>query len=42
MRTSILKVLYFHVAPTQEKFRHKVTVSVEKGNITFKFSSKNL
>ena len=29
------------LAPTQETFRHKVTVSEEKGNITFRFSSKN-
>ena len=35
-------MLYLHIVPTQETFRHKVTVSVEKGNITFRFSSKNL
>ena len=27
-------MLYLHIAPTQETFRHKVTVSVEKRNIT--------
>ena len=36
------KVLYLHIVPTQETFSHKVTVSVEKEYITFRFSSKNL
>ena len=43
IRTSIFKsaVFAYTVTPTQETFRHKVTVSVEIRNITFKFSSKN-
>ena len=41
-RTSIFKSAVFAYSSYSRTFRHKVTVSVEKGNIAFSFSSKNL